>query len=666
MRATVLALLFAAFTARGACIDPMRIPVGPRTVETQCSYSGADIVAEGSLVVGAWVTRTLTGFSRPYSIGSTAGGALDARGRLRSAAHVPMNDMPGTPSLATNGQMSMLAWSRAEVGTFVQFLDANGARIGEAKKVSQFGLHYTPPRALWNGRDWLVLVNETPDVAALRIGVDGTVLERTVIAQNATIGDADGSRIVVKSAAGFELIAPDGRHALPIPADAVIAVDGDLVAWARAVGGADALRLDTREPVYLGGPADGKTIAVAGDVVLWSDGALVRGARISGNVGRPLVAFDGYLYAAAETSDGVVALTSGACFAAVSRFLPQGASTFEAPDAVSRAAATQQAAELVATSRGHHVFWREPRPVISGARVLAAHVEGSAARPPVVLSDVASIIDDVAATAVGAGSAVAWVEYLTEQPRAVLKLARLDAEGRLLGAPVPIARASSFHDFAMTAQGETITVVSVERETFAYVVDVWKTTVVRDGAVTRERLAPNVDGWSPSAAVTRNGVVASWYDYVEDRDVLRLTVHHPAGTRTFPVIGVNRQQLFGGATPLILWHGRDDVHALFPESSVDVIAGSPEPLSSVTMHAEPQPDGSFQVAWAPWSRLRTTITIVNVTPAGVVTPREELCFAAAVDRMTVRGGTVDAFITHSDGAAFVARRPPPRRRAAGH
>lgn len=663
-----LALLFVAVTARGACIDPIRIPVGPRTVETQCSYSTADIAAEGSLVVGAWVTRMVTGFSRPNTTGKTFGGALDARGRLRAAEQFPMNDMPGTPSLATNGRISLLAWSREGWGTYVQFLDANGARIGEAKKVSEKGHHYVPPRAAWNGRDWLVLLNETPDVAAFRIGTDGSVLERTVVAQNATIGDADGSRIVVKSATGFELIAPGGRHALPIPADAVVALDGELVAWnSGGVGTAGALRLDSREPIRLGGPADGRTVALAGDVVLWSDGVLVRGARISNGVGRPLVAFDGHLYAAADTSEGVVALVSGPCFAAASRLLPRGASVFETPDVVSRAVVSQRVDALVATSRGHHVFWREDRPIVAGARLLATHVEGSAARPPVILSETMSGVDDVAAAAVGAGSAVAWVEYVEEEepPRSVLKLARFDAGGRLLAPPVQIARTWWFHDMAMTAQGETITIVSSEREDYGYIVDVWKTTVARDGTVTRERLALNVDGWSPGAAVTPDAVVASWYDYAGDRDVLRLTVHDDAaGTRHFPVTGVRMQRLFGGATPLVLWHGAEDVHALFPEWSVDVIAGSPGPY--VTLQAAPQPDGSFHVAWAPLFRTPATITIVNVTPTGVVTPREELCFAAEIYEMTMRGGTVDAFLTGSGGAAFVAKRPPPRRRAAGH
>jgi hypothetical protein len=667
MRALILLLLIAV-TARGACVKPVDVAVGPRSIQPQCSYWSADIAAAGPLVVGAWVTSMTTGFGQPYTTGTTAGGALDARGRLRAAEQTPLTGHPGYPSVATNGTTSLLAWGRTGWATFVQFLDAEGKPAGDAVKVSNHGAHAIPPRAVWTGSEWRVVLNETPDVVSLRIGPDGSVLERTVVATDSTLADADGALIVVVNAAGsYTLIAPNGRYPLPgIPARAAVAVDERLVAWSGSTAGAQRLGPDGAPlgmPIaFDSAPIDFPRVAVAGDVVLWGSSAGVRGVRVRSDGGpRILGTIDGtLLHAAATTSDGVVALVSGACSTVTSRLLAPGADTFAAPEIVARATVPPTPLSLLATARGHHAYWMEARPLEKSSVLFVTHVEGSVARPPAAVSTpLKSLGSTVDAAPLGDGSVVAWVEYTQGQAPATLHYARVDAEGRLRER-ARIGDSWFIFEIAVAVRGEEVTVFTLEHASYAWDGVLWKTTIAANGVVTREQLLTNVDAWDLDAATTAEGIVASWQDSAGTR---RLHVRDAAATRIFPVPDPFRsQRIFGGATPLVLWQGRTDVHALFPASGVDVIAGKSE--THLLLEALPLPDGSFDVAWAPFRPDATAITIVNVQPSGVVTPREELCFPAGAWFMTMRDRTVDALFTQQNGAAFVTRKGFPRRRAA--
>jgi hypothetical protein len=112
----------------------------------------------------------------------------------------------------------------------------------------------------------------------------------------------------------------------------------------------------------------------------------------------------------------------------------------------------------------------------------------------------------------------------------------------------------------------------------------------------------------------------------------------------------------------VLWR-RADVHALFPRTGVDVLAAGAGEAGIGPMSAVQLSDGSFNVGVAPYDPAPAQVTVVNVTPAGVVTPREELCFAVPAWLLSMRGATVDAVVTRAGGGVFVAKRPPPRRRA---
>lgn len=657
----ILALLLVALAARGQCVDPVKIAAGPRSIQAQCSYWSADIAAEGSAVVGAWVTSVTSGVSQPYTRGTTAGGVLDARGRLLSAEQLPMNDAPGYPSVATNGQQSLLAWSRKDYGTFAQFLDADGARIGSPIQLSESGVHWIAPRALWNGREWRVAYNEGPNAVSMRVAPDGTVADGKLIAANATVVAGKGDRIVVSTGAGFRLVTPAGTQPLlAIPANATIALGDRFLAWHDGTIGV--LRLPAGNPIVIAtASATWTNIATAGDVVLWSDGATTHGAYVNGDGStRPIGPVAGRPHAAAATPEGVVALLSDTCASVTSRFLPNGATAFAAGESVSRVAAPQIPHALVQTPGGHHLVWSEPRPVEQGSRLYVTPVDGFAARPPVELS--AAFGAPAAAAPLAGGSVVVWADSTAGSAPSVLKYARVDAAGQLRGAPAALATTWFVFEIAVAARGEEIAVFTLEHETYAWIGDLWKTTIAADGAVTREKLAADVDGWSLDATLTPEGVVASWYDYAGG-DSLLLTVRDPGGTRTFPLpMPLQAVTLTGGTTPLVLWR-RADVHALFPRTGADAFAVKEGEHGIGVMEATQQPDGSFNVATAPYDPAPAQITIVNVTPAGVVTPREELCFSVPASLLSMRGPTVDAIVTRVNGGVFLAKRTPPRRRA---
>ncbi|HEX6097078.1 MAG TPA: hypothetical protein VF432_12190 [Thermoanaerobaculia bacterium] len=662
MRA-LLPLLLVTLAAHGQCIDPAVVAAGPRSIQTQCSYWKADIAAQGSHVVAAWMTSVTSGFT-PNTTGTTAGGILDGRGKLVSAEQIPMNEAPGYPSVATNGQLSLLAWSRTRFGTYFQFLGADGARIGQPVRISETGLNHYPPRALWNGREWRVAFTEGPDVLSVRVEADGTVADRKVVAGNATLAAGQGDRIVVSTTPGFLLITPSGTQPLSaIPAGAVVAIGDRLLAWhAGAIG---VQRLPDGNPAVIANASiDVQNIAVAGDVVLWNDVLTTLGAYVNADGStRAIATLEGRLQGAAETSEGAVALVSGPCHSVTSRFLPRGAAAFAEPEVVSRATVGQTPHAIVPTPRGHHVVWSEPRPVESGAHLFITQVEGFQARPPVVLSTALGV-RAVAAAPLAGGSVIVWADRAGGLPPEVVKYARVDAGGQLRGAPAEIASAWFIQEMAVAARGEEIVVFTVEHATYAWIGDLWRTTIDASGAVTRELLAADVDGWALDAAQTSEGIVASWYDYVGDADSLRLTVRDPGATRTFSLpLPLQSVALIGGTTPLVLWRKASDTHALFPRSGVDVVAAAGGEHGIGVMDAAQQSDGSFNVAVAPYDPTAAHVRIVNVMPAGVVTPREELCFGVPASLLSMRGETVDAIVTRLNGGVFVAKRPPPRRRA---
>ena len=355
--------------------------------------------------------------------------------------------------------------------------------------------------------------------------------------------------------------------------------------------------------------------------------------------------------------DGVVVLISGACYAVTSYLLAPGATALTATEVVSRTLMEQLPLAIVPAARGHHVYWTEARPLDGGAHLMVAQVEGSAARPAVTLNAPGTAAGEADAAPHGSGSVVAWAEYPHGQLPGFVKVARVDANGAV-SPPLTVGELLYLQDVAVTSDGDRIWVFTAEHATYAWIVDLWRAEVRADGTVARERVLANVDGFYLDAAMTPAGPAVTWTDDDGDSyDTRLLMVVDEAGRRTFRVpASLTLQRMAGGPAPMILRLATPALHAFFPATGVDVLVDAE---AGRFVNATPRADGSFDVASGDGTRIRT----FHVTPQGTVTPREELCVAEDVFELSMRAGTVDAWLTQRDGGVFLAKRGPARRRA---
>lgn len=651
MRAAALFPLLVTMTARAACLDPMEIPVAPLSPQPACSYRSADVAAAGATVVGAWMTSISGSLGVPYTIGSMSGGTLDAHGRLPTAVQARLNDGVGYPALATNGTQSLLTWSLTRAGTYVQFLGSPAVT-----KISTGGTTELPPRPYWDGRDWIVVVTEGAQVVSLRIASDGSVLERTTVAENAKVLDATAAAIVVERSTGFELITPAARHTLPfIPAGSTVAIDGDLLAWHGGAIGAVRLS-DVTTPIAIATADPGtKRIAVAGDVILWNDGTTVRGVRL-GATARPLAPREGQLYGAAKTSEGVVALLSGTCGSVASYFVAPGADELALSDYPARVYATQSDVALVPTARGHHVYWMEERPLDHGWHLFVARVDGHTVSPAVKVNAPGTGASAVDAAPSGGGSVVAWSEH-PQSFSGVVKVARVEADG-VMSEPVTITSFYVLRQLAVTSRGDHHWVFTAEQATETSETDLWSTEVRPDGTIVRTLLRANA-GQLLDAAMTPEGPIVTWLD-TNNLSREAWTLH--VGDRLFPIAtDLTRLAVYDGGL-VVRVHDRRTVRALFPATGVEATITDSRDVRLVD--ATPRADGSFDVVVDESDNLGTRLRTYHVSRTGVVTRREEICLDEVVFALSMRAGSVDAVLTWRDHALHVEKLgAPPRRRA---
>ncbi len=624
----MLLSLVASLVARAECLQGVRVPVGPRSVQAQCSYKNADIAASGSFVAGAWMTsRTSFIFGHIITTGSTWGGMMNGRGHLLPAAHAQLNDAAGAPSIAVSSERALLAWTTG-AATRARFFDSS-----DVITITDFGSLDRPPHAIRNGSDFLVIYEDRGAVKSARIGSD----ERVVIAENAKLADASAAAVVIESASGFELITPTSRRTLPIPSGAAVALGDDFIAW--HAGTIGMMRFDG-EPVTLAtASTTAKRIAVAGDVILWNDGSVVRGTRIGGAA---IAGREGLLHAAALTDEGAVALIGGDCGIVASFIIAPGSSALQPTEIVSREPAPQWDRALVATARGQDVFWEEPHPYESATQLFVTHFEGTAPREPVSLSTQRAAVSMLDAAPDGSGSAVVWSEYPDGVfTRGTVRLERIDSEGRV-APPLTLSEGGSVNDVAVVSDGNLVTVFSIEEGAL------WKSEV-RGTAIVRELLLPVPRAHLVDAVMTADGAAAVWID--RSGDSALLTILDANGTRAFPIAyGASVREVVAGDTIMVVWTDNvAEVHAFFPDAGVDVPVATNAGYFSIA--ADPRPDGTFDLALG-----TNDAQIFNVTPHGVVTRREDVCLPRFAVELTLRGGTVDAMLDGADSTLFVTTR----------
>jgi hypothetical protein len=225
--------------------------------------------------------------------------------------------------------------------------------------------------------------------------------------------------------------------------------------------------------------------------------------------------------------------------------------------------------------------------------------------------------------------------------------------------PLTIGELHFLQGVAVTARGDEITVFSVEHATYAWIVDLWRSDIHPDGSVTREQLAASIDGFYVDAAMTPEGPVVIWADNLGDsRDTRLLNIRDAGRTRVFPMPAVlDLHRVVDGTSPMILRLVRTSLYAFFPDTGAEALVAEDVGYGT-PVNATPRADGTFDVAVG-----SSAIRLFHVTPQGLVTPREELCFTAGAAALSMRAGTVDALLTTSGGGVFVAKPPPARRRA---
>ncbi|HUR83048.1 MAG TPA: hypothetical protein VM733_19980, partial [Thermoanaerobaculia bacterium] len=497
-----------------------------------------------------------------------------------------------------------------------------------------------PARAVWDGSDFFVIYEDHGAVKSARIGSE----ERVTIALNARLVDATASAIVIETAAGLELIANGSRRTLPIPSGAVAVLGEGFVAW--HAGTIGMMRFDGAPVTLASASSEVKRIAVAGDVILWNDGNVVRGTRIGGGV---IADRDGLLHAAALTSEGVVSLIGERCGAVASFIIEPGSNALQPTELVSRDVAPQWSRALVPTARGRDVYWEEPHPYERADQLFVTHLEGSAAHAPIALSTPGAALGMLDAAPDGSGSAVVWTEHANgDFLHGSVHLARIDSSGRATP-PLTLSETGLISDVAVASDGNAVTVFSIENAAL------WKTEV-RGSAITRELSLPDAHASLVDAVMTADGPAAVWID--RSGGSALLTMRDAGRTRSFAIsYSAFVRDVVAGDTVMVVWMDTADLHAFFPDTGVDVLVTI---NAGFGVAAEPRPDGTFDVAIG-----RNDVQVFNVTPRGAVSQREDVCLDTFAIEFTLRGGTVHATLTSAnDSALFVILRAPSRRHAA--
>ena len=637
-------MLSALLLGAALCGAPLRIPAGPVHIEPQCSHSFASVASHGDRLFSTWSMVRYLAFG--VWTGSISGGALDERGALREPLPRLFSTAPAQTSVAMNGERVLIVYANASQ-TFAQFVDADGQPLTAIRLISNAGFGSI---ALWNGTAWLVVANEGGSIVVLTLSDDAGVASRRVLAADAGLPlDAVDGLVLL----GNEVVTFMGeRHRLPEPATAVIHDgDGYLIAWKgdheSGVRRLNAHGQPTGERTVIAASARELALVSMGDdtLFLWGDGVTIRAATLRD--GKPFDVTTGALLDAAATPGGAIVLVSRGCGVVTSIVLPGGE-----PHALSVAPAEQTARAVATTSLGTQVFWSEYVPTDGTSRLYATFVD-TEARAPILLNTPGSLSADVEATPMRDGTAAAWVEYTPG--RSTVRAARFDALGRMIGDIVTVTSASDISFIAITANDASIVVVSAEK---AARYDVWATRLSAAGAIEdRTLLASAVEGMTLDAAMSSDGVVASWFDYTETGTAVRAMICDPQSLHIFPKtrffwpqdLAVNDEK-----RSMLVWleQGLDPrLHALFSDDGLDV------EVAQVTPHkyAFATADREFRITWAESDAATTVVKS---------TANAEVCYAIGnATLLTTRDGALDALVTHQDGRVVVAKPPRPRRRA---
>jgi hypothetical protein len=447
-RALAVALLAAAVQARAGCDDARSIPVSQTRYAAVGGQAVSAIAVNDSGAFGVW-RQTHAGFSGFSYIAS--GAALTAGG---SADGVQRNLFFGyrTLELASDGRNFLLAgFDRGRTAAVI--LDDAGQRISDPVFLTsdETSAATATARVVWNGSAYIVFTTTGTRAVLAQVSREGRLISTRDFTDGtsaAAIAPAGPGRVLAiwrfgngVHAGFFSGVSPEGSAHLLSEADgtapefALASGDGAYVlAWR---GGA--LRLDgsgmrTGSPIAIPSPAS--VVRVVWErpdfLLLWTSGAWVAAARVRADGGLAMFTpAPGELSSAAAAPGGTIILTRSNCGSIRSSFLRRGETEAEAASDVSILPVGPVTPAVASTRAGHQVVWSETLitevSCSNESRLLTAFVGDGRVEQ---LNTPGATVGDFAAAPAGDSTLVVWTEYAGGSLPGVMRVARLDAEGR--------------------------------------------------------------------------------------------------------------------------------------------------------------------------------------------------------------------------------------------
>jgi len=662
MRSSALALFVAlyGFAVHAQCTPVTGVPVAPVRFTPTCGHSVATIAANPNGALALW-SNVHAGFSMiTYWMSGTT---LDAQGRPRRFAEHIYEQGPKA-AIATDGH-DFLVVTNINKSVLARAVTADGVS-GESNVIATNVSK--DPLVAWTGSAYVIAA------ASALVSADhsGRVLStKTIDGEAVAISERF---VIVRTASGFASIAFDGDEVtpLPIPATATeVSVAGDLVVWRD--GATIAAVRQGSAPFTIAntaGTGSGVVREADGELVLWTSDWHVDGVRVASSVGPVFRVADGTFASAASTGVGTIVLTRAGCGSIASTFVSRDAQPSSSAD-VSLAAIAQTQPQIVTTPSGHQVFWRE------SSAIMTAFVanDGTIGAESRVNSPASDIVRYVSARA-GEETYLFWSDYPDGQLPGTLRAARFDSEGHFLG-EFQITAAWFIFGLTAASDGSAITVAWTEQPQLSarFVV---KAARIEAAAVTVQPAllsVPDEVMYEVISATDGASSLISWRDGQSTlvsvrldsqlRPLLRRDIAAPTGGVVFPLAA----GLQGSESLLAWWSVETDgvirLHATLSESADAVVRSAQTAI--IAARAQRSGDG-----WLVDSQVYDSTT-GNVTLQRSDVEKdttEVLACAPGEFDYTTAGDRVDFMVSsapqpENEGAAgvFVHRQSPPRRRA---
>jgi hypothetical protein len=662
-RIAVLFLLLFSRVILG-CDAPRGVPVSDLRFVPDCGMTSASLAVSDDGAFAAW-HFTHVGFG--FISGTNYGAPLDAVGRSRVDAELPLQGANAFPSLASDGHDYLLVLSDSA---------ASRAAIvhpdGSSGPLQTITTNHGPGAAglVWTGSDYLFV---SQSLTAVRLSPAGVVTNVNVLTMDATFAALANGLVIWKRGVNVEA-APIGGPAVSLPMIPVTAAmsvassgNGFLVVFTDTSGRVGAQRLD------IGGNPIGGVIEVAreaaspspvapqvafeGDsfLALWESDSSVRAAHVSANsaVSAPfIVAANAVIWSAVPSRDGTMIAYGAGCGTVATRVIGRGAENGTPESIVSLRADVQSNPIIAATALGHQVVWHE-------SNSLFTRFVGSSgpAGPTMKLSTDLTINASIIPFA--GGTVAVWDDGSNAPVR--LRVARFGAGGELIGEPITIPSTAFVFSISLAAAGDELLVVtSGEDDLFKNEVDAERLDTNLNVLQRVVLSSPGEDGFYALAGGDASRWYAAWRDGGAQLVVVELAhgdLHQQ--TRFSTTLATSVSAFIGGILPgddpAVMWTD-GNVHATYYHSGLDILVAG----ANVTA---PRLIGS-EAFWLELTPTTTRILSAPISKSPAPAATERACLALPFNGLgfDVRNGAIDAIAYPDAPQLRVQLRGVPRRR----